>query len=116
MHPVWKRTRPNDENDPHCGWPFALPNEKVPHIGEGLSTYAFNDVSMSPFHPDAKNMRDIYETMDRENNNLFSVPLLFDTKTKKIVNNESTEIIKMFNSEFDEFATNKVDLEPENLK
>jgi putative glutathione S-transferase len=116
VHPVWKRSRPNDENDPHCGWPFAEPNEVVPHIGEGLSTHAFDDTSMSPFHPEAKCMRDIYETMQRENNNLFSVPVLFDTKTNKIVNNESTEIVRMLNSEFDAFASNKVNLEPEALK
>jgi putative glutathione S-transferase len=41
VHPVWKRSRPNDENDPHCGWPFAEPNEQVPHIGEGVSVYPF---------------------------------------------------------------------------
>jgi putative glutathione S-transferase len=54
--------------------------------------------------------------MDRENNNLFSVPVLYDTKTKKIVNNESTEIVRMLNSEFENFATNKINMEPEDLK
>jgi putative glutathione S-transferase len=42
-----------------------------------------------------------------------SVPVLWDKKTEQIVNNESPEIIKMFNKEFDKFAKNKsLDLYP----
>ncbi len=33
-----------------------------------------------------------------------TVPVLWDTREKTIVNNESSEIIRMFNSEFDEFT------------
>ena len=46
-----------------------------------------------------------------------TVPVLFDTVTNKIVNNESSEIIQMFNSEFNEFATNPhLDLYPADLQ
>eukprot|EP00349_Pseudokeronopsis_sp_Brazil_P003821 CAMPEP_0202960914 /NCGR_PEP_ID=MMETSP1396-20130829/5052_1 /ASSEMBLY_ACC=CAM_ASM_000872 /TAXON_ID= /ORGANISM="Pseudokeronopsis sp., Strain Brazil" /LENGTH=157 /DNA_ID=CAMNT_0049680443 /DNA_START=425 /DNA_END=898 /DNA_ORIENTATION=+ len=47
----------------------------------------------------------------------YTVPVLWDKKEKTIVNNESSEIIQMFNREFNAFAKNKdLDLEPEELK
>lgn len=45
-----------------------------------------------------------------------TVPLLFDRKSGTIVNNESSEIIRMFNSAFDEFGDPAVDLYPEALR
>lgn len=39
-----------------------------------------------------------------------TVPILWDKKTQTIVNNESSEIIRMLNSEFDEFGNQAVDL------
>jgi putative glutathione S-transferase len=46
-----------------------------------------------------------------------TVPVLWDTETKTIVNNESADIIVMLNSEFNEFAQHPtVDLYPQDLK
>ncbi|HIK04207.1 MAG TPA: glutathione S-transferase family protein [Trichormus sp. M33_DOE_039] len=46
-----------------------------------------------------------------------TVPVLWDKQTKTIVNNESSEIIVMLNSEFNEFASNPtLHLYPEELK
>lgn len=46
-----------------------------------------------------------------------TVPVLWDTQTKTIVNNESAEIIVILNSQFNEFATNaSLDLYPEELR
>ncbi|MGB7520733.1 MAG: glutathione S-transferase C-terminal domain-containing protein [Spirulinaceae cyanobacterium] len=46
-----------------------------------------------------------------------TVPILWDTETKTIVNNESAEIIIMLNSQFNEYATNpNLDLYPEELQ
>jgi len=46
-----------------------------------------------------------------------TVPLLWDKQENRAVNNESSEIIRMLNSEFDEFAEHpEVDLYPEELR
>jgi glutathionyl-hydroquinone reductase len=45
-----------------------------------------------------------------------TVPVLWDRKTRTIVNNESSEIIRMLNSEFDEFGNAALDLYPETLR
>lgn len=46
-----------------------------------------------------------------------TVPVLFDTQTQTIVNNESAEIIIMLNAEFNEFSTHPdLDLYPEPLQ
>ena len=45
-----------------------------------------------------------------------SVPVLWDKKERTIVNNESPEIIRMLNSEFDAFGDAALDLYPEALR
>jgi putative glutathione S-transferase len=45
-----------------------------------------------------------------------TVPILWDRKTGVLVNNESSEIIRMFNAAFDEITGNKVDLYPRELR
>src|SRR5882724_9552948 len=45
-----------------------------------------------------------------------TVPVLWDRKTKTIVNNESSQIIRMFNSAFDEFTTSHEDYYPYELR
>lgn len=45
------------------------------------------------------------------------MPVLWDKKTSQIVNNESADIVRMFNSAFNDFAKHpEVDLYPEELK
>ena len=48
------------------------------------------------------------------------MPVLWDKETKTIVNNESSEIIRMFNSEFNDFCETaehqNIDLYPSNLR
>lgn len=45
-----------------------------------------------------------------------TVPVLWDKKTEIIVNNESSEIIRMFNDGFADLADNQIDLYPEPLR
>ena len=45
-----------------------------------------------------------------------TVPTLWDKKTKKIVNNESSEIIRMFNSEFNAITGDRSDFYPPALR
>lgn len=53
-------------------------------------------------------------------NGKITVPVLFDKKAKTIVNNESSEIIRMFNSEFNEFCETPeqqaIDIYPADLR
>jgi len=45
-----------------------------------------------------------------------TVPILWDKKTQTIVNNESSEIIRIFNSSFNELTGNTLDFYPEELR
>ena len=45
-----------------------------------------------------------------------TVPVLWDKETNSIVSNESSEIIRMFNSEFDEVGANTMNFYPKHLK
>ena len=45
-----------------------------------------------------------------------TVPVLWDTRTDTIVNNESSEVIRMLNSAFDAFGDASVDFYPEALR
>ncbi|KAL9639572.1 MAG: hypothetical protein Q9164_000849 [Protoblastenia rupestris] len=91
------------------GWRFATREEKL----------AGDNVTPDPIHPDYTHLRDIYFAVDPEYEGRFTVPLLYDVKQRKIVSNESSEIIRMFNAEFDGILPEKyanIDLFPESLR
>jgi len=52
----------------------------------------------------ATHLKDIYKAVQDDYTGRVTVPVLFDTKTRTIVNNESSEIIRMFDTEFGAFA------------
>ena len=65
----------------------------------------------------AKYLYENYLKANPEFNGLVTVPVLWDKKHQTMVNNESSEIIRMLNSAFDQFANNKdLDLYPEALR
>ena len=52
-------------------------------------------------------LKEVYEMSHPNYTGRITVPVLFDKKTKKIVNNESLEIVRMLNTEFNEFSSSK---------
>jgi putative glutathione S-transferase len=58
----------------------------------------------------------VYTKADPHYSGRVTVPVLWDKRTGTIVNNESSEIIRMFNSAFDGITGNTLDLYPEDLR
>ncbi len=58
-------------------------------------------------------LREVYTAADPEMTGRVTVPVLWDKHEETIVNNESKEILRMLDTEFDEVATRDVDLYPE---
>ncbi|MGH6926191.1 MAG: glutathione S-transferase family protein [Propylenella sp.] len=59
---------------------------------------------------------EIYLKSDPHCTTRASVPVLWDKRRETIVSNESSEIIRMLNSAFDEFADTSLDFYPEELR
>jgi len=97
-----------------------------------------NHISVSVVHPDmlgdgwtfddsypgatadhlhgAKFLRDVYVLAQPDVTTRVTVPVLWDKKTNTLVSNESSEIIRMFNSAFDEITGNRDDFWPEAMR
>jgi putative glutathione S-transferase len=61
-------------------------------------------------------LSEIYVLADPKFTGRVSVPVLWDKERKTIVNNESSEIIRMLNSAFDAFTNERADYYPEALR
>ena len=61
-------------------------------------------------------IRDLYIKADPNVNGKATVPVLWDKVEETIVSNESSEIIRFLNSEFNELTGNDLDLYPEELR
>ena len=61
-------------------------------------------------------MRDIYLKNDPQVSGRVTVPVIWDKKTNQIVSNESSEIIRMFNSAFDDLTGNTDDYWPREMR
>ena len=101
VHPTWQRTRPADPADTHCGWHFAAAGNGakagvVPPTGVGLIG---NDGATIDHVNGAACVRDLYD-LSNDTAGKYTVPILWDKKTGAIVNNESSEIIRMLNGPF----------------
>lgn len=90
VKPKWERTKATDE---HMGWVFAASDSEEP--------------GAAPDHLNgAKSIRELYELASINYSGKYTVPVLWDKKLKTIVNNESSDIIRMFNAEFNHLAEN----------
>lgn len=83
--------------------------------------WRFRATDQDPHHdPPLEFLSQLYKEADPKYDGTWTVPVLWDTKTNKIVNNESSEIIRMLNSEFNEFcdddALRAVDNYPESMR
>lgn len=61
-------------------------------------------------------LRDVYTAADEEFTGRVTVPVLWDKERNTIVNNESAEIMRMLDTEFDAQAARDVDLYPEGYR
>ncbi|KAJ8082940.1 S-glutathionyl-(chloro)hydroquinone reductase [Marasmius tenuissimus] len=87
------------------GWPFA-------------SADNFPGAEHDPLYQ-SQHIKDLYLKCAPDYGGRFTVPVLWDKKNETIVNNESSEIIRIFNSAFNDLIDPekaKVDLYPENLR
>ncbi|MCK0196227.1 glutathione S-transferase family protein [Ancylobacter sp. 6x-1] len=71
-------------------------------------------------NPDTLNgatyLHELYTRADPHYTGRATVPVLWDRKTGTIVNNESADIVRMFNSGFGSLADDGIDLYPEDLR
>lgn len=80
------------------GWEYPTPQETGNHT------------------PAISYQHQLYTLSDPTYSGKVSVPALWDRKEGKIVNNESSEIIRMLNDAFDAFTGNRLDFYPEPLR
>ncbi len=82
----------------HHGWEFRQEGEYQEHL------YGFDYAHQ------------IYSKSKPDYTGRVTVPILWDKHNQSIVNNESSEIIRLFNSEFNELTGNTADFYPEALQ
>ena len=61
-------------------------------------------------------LREVYAIADSNYTGRVTVPILWDKQTSTIVNNESREIIKMFDTQFEDLAQTQENLYPQELQ
>jgi len=103
VHPTWRRTRPDDPDDEHCGWHFCAPGDPPVSNSLGHGSNECDEACVPDAVNGCKTLRDLYE-MANDETGKYSTPVLWCKKEKTIVCNESLDILKMFDSSFQELC------------
>ena len=61
-------------------------------------------------------LSEVYRATDPDYRGRVTVPVLWDTVTKRIVSNSDDDLMRMFNNEFNAFTPSRLDLYPEPLR
>ncbi|RLN58936.1 hypothetical protein BBJ29_000159 [Phytophthora kernoviae] len=113
-HPIFQKTKPNDDADTHKGWVFVDPATTPTIVGANGKEYTTKDcIADSVNH--VTFVRDLYEKVDPAPRT-FSVPVLWDKKTNTIVSEESAGILRTLDSGFRDLVPSNVHLYPEELR
>jgi putative glutathione S-transferase len=116
VHPTWNRTKPDKDDDKHCGWVYRSPGDAHVPNALGHGGYECDDALVPDTVTGAKTIREVYE-MAGDTKGPFTTPVLWDKKENTIVNNESVEILHMLNSAFGSIARfPDVDLFPSHVQ
>lgn len=92
---------------------YSVVNPKMGH--ESWDFKDFNGETGDDLY-DSKYLYEVYNKVAPDYDGVVTVPVLWDKKQQVIVNNESAEIIRMFNSAFSAFTDNDTDYYPETLR
>lgn len=87
-----------------------------PYMVENGWTFKAGDGVIADSINGAEFVHQIYTIADANYSGRVTVPILWDKKLNTIVSNESSEIIRMLNSEFDDVGAVAGDFYPENLR
>lgn len=95
VHPTWAATKP--DVDGHRGWVFVDPKSDPITHPSGVNTVSNQGCVLPPpeFAKEWTSVRSIYDASGDGDAKKFTVPILFDMQNKTIVNNESSEILRM---------------------
>jgi len=86
------------------------------YMAENGWTFSDGKGIVSDTENNADYLYEIYTKADKNYSGRVTVPILWDKEFKTIVSNESSEIIRMFNSEFEKLGANSYDYYPEELR
>ena len=78
--------------------------------------WVFSEISRDNPIEGVDYLNQVYTTADANYTGRVTVPLLWDKKRRTIVNNESSEIIRMLNSAFNDLTGDRTDYYPEHLR
>lgn len=82
------------------GWSFS--KEFIGSTGDSLNQKEY--------------LYEVYQMADKKVSTTVTVPVLWDKRYQTIVNNESSEIIRIFNDAFNTITNNKIDYYPEKFR